>query len=144
MVTLNSPGGVSPQWFSPFTNKSPLSNLFSVAFSYLGICLCYHAIAYKVFLISYYSFLKKSYYSFFFNLSFSLTIPPLHIFSFFLFFYLSLSLFFFFFWSKKLFFSSSILGSHMSSPTISLRVHLVGGVEKWEDKKWGKDRKVGE
>ena len=65
-------------------------------------------------------------------------------FSFFLFFYLSL--FSFFFLSKKLFFSSSILGSHMSSPTISLRVRLVGGVEKWKTKngerieKWA-DRK---
>ena len=25
----------------------------------------------------------------------------------------------------------------------SLRVHLVGGVEKWEDRKWWKDGKVG-
>ena len=45
VVTLNSPDGVLPQWFSPFANKSPMSNLFSAAFSYLVICLCYHAIA---------------------------------------------------------------------------------------------------
>ena len=33
MVTLNSPGGVLPRWFSPFVNKSPVSNLFSAAFN---------------------------------------------------------------------------------------------------------------
>ena len=33
MVTLNSPGRVLPQWFSPFVNKSPVSNLFSAAFN---------------------------------------------------------------------------------------------------------------
>ena len=43
VVTLNSPSGVLPRWFSPFVNKSPVSNLISVAFSYLVICLCYHA-----------------------------------------------------------------------------------------------------
>ena len=42
VVTLNSPGGILLQWFSPFANKSPVSNLISIAFSYLVICLCYH------------------------------------------------------------------------------------------------------
>ena len=32
MVTLNSPGGVLPWWFSLFVNKSFMSILFSVAF----------------------------------------------------------------------------------------------------------------
>ena len=36
VVTLNSLGGVSPWWFSPFINKSPMSNLFSVAFNLVG------------------------------------------------------------------------------------------------------------
>ena len=45
MVTLNSSGEVLPWWFSPFGNKSLVSNLISIAFSYLVICLCYHAIA---------------------------------------------------------------------------------------------------
>ena len=45
VVTLNLPSRVLPWWFSPFVNKSHVSNLFSVAFSYLVICLCYHAIA---------------------------------------------------------------------------------------------------
>ena len=36
MVTLNSSGGVLPQWFSPFVNKSPVSNLFSAAFNLVG------------------------------------------------------------------------------------------------------------
>ena len=43
VVTLNSPGEVLPRWFSPFVNKSPVSNLISAAFSYLVICLCYHS-----------------------------------------------------------------------------------------------------
>ena len=33
MVTLNSLGVVLPRWFSPFVNKSPMSNLFSTAFN---------------------------------------------------------------------------------------------------------------
>ena len=33
VVTLNSPDGVLPRWFSPFVNKSPVSNLFFVAFN---------------------------------------------------------------------------------------------------------------
>ena len=36
VVTLNSPGGVLPRWFSLFINKSPVSNLFSVAFNLDG------------------------------------------------------------------------------------------------------------
>ena len=32
-----------------------------------------------------------------------------------------------------------ILSVHLLA--ITIRVHLVGGVEKWEDKKWGEDRK---
>ena len=36
MVTLNSLGGVLPQWFSLFINKSPMLNLFSVAFNLVG------------------------------------------------------------------------------------------------------------
>ena len=36
MVTLNSPGGVLPRWFSPFVNKSPMSNLFSAVFNLVG------------------------------------------------------------------------------------------------------------
>ena len=44
VVSLNSSDGVLPQWFSPFVNKSPVSNLFSPAFSYLVICLCYHVL----------------------------------------------------------------------------------------------------
>ena len=43
VVTLNSPGGVLPWRFSLFVNKSPVSNLFFPAFSYLVIYLCYHA-----------------------------------------------------------------------------------------------------
>ena len=33
MVTLNSSGEILPRWFSLFVNKSPVSNLFSVAFN---------------------------------------------------------------------------------------------------------------
>ena len=36
MMTLNLPGGVLPQWFSPFVNKSPMSNLFFAAFNLVG------------------------------------------------------------------------------------------------------------
>ena len=36
MVTLNSPGGVLPRWFSLFVNKSPVSNLFSATFNLVG------------------------------------------------------------------------------------------------------------
>ena len=36
MVTLNSPGEVLLRWFSPFVNKSPVSNLFSAAFNLVG------------------------------------------------------------------------------------------------------------
>ena len=36
MVTLNSPGGILPRWFSLFVHKSPVSNLFSVAFNLVG------------------------------------------------------------------------------------------------------------
>ena len=36
MVTLNSPDGVFPWWFSPFVNKSPVSNLISTTFSLIG------------------------------------------------------------------------------------------------------------
>ena len=36
IVTLNSPGGVLPQWFSQFINKSPVSNLFSAALSIIN------------------------------------------------------------------------------------------------------------
>ena len=36
VVTLNSPGGVLPRWFSQFVNKSIVSNLFSVAFNLVG------------------------------------------------------------------------------------------------------------
>ena len=36
MVTLNSLGGILPQWFSPFANKSLVSNLFSAAFNLVG------------------------------------------------------------------------------------------------------------
>ena len=43
VMTLNSSGGVLPQWFSLFVNKSPMSNLIFAAFSYLVICLYYHA-----------------------------------------------------------------------------------------------------
>ena len=36
MVTLNLPGGVSTRLFSPFVNKSPVSNLFFIAFNLVG------------------------------------------------------------------------------------------------------------
>ena len=36
MVTLNSPGGILPWWFSLFVNKSPVSNLFSTALNLVG------------------------------------------------------------------------------------------------------------
>ena len=36
MVTLKLPSGVLPRWFSSFVNKSPVSNLFSVAFNLVG------------------------------------------------------------------------------------------------------------
>ena len=36
VITLNSPSGVLPRWFSPFVNKSPVSNLFSAAFNLIG------------------------------------------------------------------------------------------------------------
>ena len=53
VVTLNSPGEVLPRWFSLFVNKSPMSNLISTAFSYLVICLCYHAYCMKLNLINF-------------------------------------------------------------------------------------------
>ena len=37
VVTLKSPGGVLPLWFSPFVNKSRLSNLIFAAFSIIVI-----------------------------------------------------------------------------------------------------------
>ena len=36
VVTLTSPVGVLPQWFSPFVNKSRVSNLFSAVFNLVG------------------------------------------------------------------------------------------------------------
>ena len=36
IVTLNSSDGVLPRWFSPFINKSLVSNLFFVAFNLVG------------------------------------------------------------------------------------------------------------
>ena len=36
VVTLNSPGEVLPWWFSPFVNKSLVSNLISAAFNLVG------------------------------------------------------------------------------------------------------------
>ena len=36
VVTLNSPGGVLPRWFSPFINKSPVANFFFTAFNLVG------------------------------------------------------------------------------------------------------------
>ena len=35
-MTINSSGGVLLQWFSPFVNKSPMSNLFFAAFNLVG------------------------------------------------------------------------------------------------------------
>ena len=35
-MTLNSPDGVLSWWFSLFVKKSPMSNLFSVAFTLVG------------------------------------------------------------------------------------------------------------
>ena len=36
MVTLKLPGRVLSRRFSPFVNKSPISNLFSAAFNLVG------------------------------------------------------------------------------------------------------------
>ena len=36
MVTLNSPSGVLPWWFSQFVNNSPVSTLFSTTFNLVG------------------------------------------------------------------------------------------------------------
>ena len=36
VVTLNSPDGVLPRWFTSFVNKSHVSNLFSAAFNLVG------------------------------------------------------------------------------------------------------------
>ena len=36
VVTLNSPDGVLPWWFSPFVNKSPMLNLFFAEFNLVG------------------------------------------------------------------------------------------------------------
>ena len=36
VVTLNSPGGVLPRWFSPLVNKSLVSNLLSATLSIIG------------------------------------------------------------------------------------------------------------
>ena len=36
VVTLNSPSGVLPPWFSLFVNKSQVSNLFSTTFNLVG------------------------------------------------------------------------------------------------------------
>ena len=36
VVTLKSSGGILPRWFSPFVNKSSVSNLFSATFSIIG------------------------------------------------------------------------------------------------------------
>ena len=43
MVTLNSPVEILSQWFSPFINKSPMSNLFFAAFNLVNdlfVLLC--------------------------------------------------------------------------------------------------------
>ena len=45
MVTLKLSDGVLPWWFSPFINKSPVSNLFFNAFSLVGglfVLPCYY------------------------------------------------------------------------------------------------------
>ena len=42
VVSIKSLDGVLPEWFSPFVNKSSVSNLISAALSYLVIYLCYH------------------------------------------------------------------------------------------------------
>ena len=44
VVTLNSPGGVFPLEVFPIRKQITMSNLISTAFSYLVICLCYHAL----------------------------------------------------------------------------------------------------
>ena len=44
VVTLNSLGKVLPQWFSPFVNKSPVSNLFSAAFNLVGDLFVLHCL----------------------------------------------------------------------------------------------------
>ena len=36
LVTLNSPSKVLSRWFSPFVNKSPVSNLFFAVFNLVG------------------------------------------------------------------------------------------------------------
>ena len=36
MVTLNSRDRVLPRWYSPFVNKSPISNLLSAVFNLVG------------------------------------------------------------------------------------------------------------
>ena len=36
VMTLNSPSGILPQWFSLFIKKSPVSNFFPTAFNLLG------------------------------------------------------------------------------------------------------------
>jgi len=43
MVTLNSFGGVFALEIFSIRKQITMSNLFSTAFSYLVICLCYHA-----------------------------------------------------------------------------------------------------
>ena len=35
-MALNSPGRGLFRWFSPFVNKSPMSNLFSAVFNLVG------------------------------------------------------------------------------------------------------------
>ena len=69
MVTINSPGGVLPRWFSPFVNKSPVSNLYSAAFNYLVICLCYHAYYMLIDLINSLSFVHSQAMSKFYTAS---------------------------------------------------------------------------
>ena len=45
VMSLNSPGRVFALVVFPIRKQITMSNLISIAFSYLVICLCYHAIA---------------------------------------------------------------------------------------------------
>ena len=45
VMTLNSPSRVFALVVFPIRKQITMSNLISTAFSYLVICLCYHAIA---------------------------------------------------------------------------------------------------
>ena len=48
VMTLNSLTGILPRWFSPFVNKSPVSNLFFATFNLVGDLFALPPLLYEI------------------------------------------------------------------------------------------------